>query len=55
MSDNKPKGLGDSIARFTRITGINTLAKVGAKAIGKKDCGWKKRQETLNKRFPYKK
>ena len=55
MSDNKPKGLGDSIARFTQITGINNLAKIGAKAIGKKDCGCKKRQEALNKKFPYKK
>ena len=55
MSDNKPKALGDSIARFTQITGINALAKAGAKAMGKKDCGCKKRQEALNKKFPYKK
>ena len=55
MSNNKPKGLGDSIARFTQVTGINALAKAGAKAMGKKDCGCKKRQEALNKAFPYKK
>ena len=49
------KGLGDSIAKFTKVTGINTLAQMGAKAIGKKDCGCKKRKEALNKAFPYKK
>ena len=51
----KSRGFGDSIARFTQVTGINTLAQIGAKAIGKKDCGCKKRQEALNKKFPYKK
>ena len=49
------RGLGDSIAKFTRATGINNLAKIGARAVGKKDCGCKKRQEALNKAFPYKK
>ena len=49
------RGLGDSIARFTKVTGINNLAQIGAKAMGKKDCGCKKRQEALNKAFPYKK
>ena len=51
----KLKGLGDSIARFTRSTGINNLAQLGAKAMGKKDCGCNKRKEALNKAFPYKK
>ena len=40
---------------FTKITGIRSLAQMGAKAMGKKDCGCKKRQEVLNKAFPYKK
>jgi hypothetical protein len=52
---NTSRGLGDSIAKFTKATGINSLAQMGAKAIGKKDCGCKKRQEALNKKFPYKK
>ena len=51
-NNNKSKGLGDSIARFTKATGINTLAQMGAKAMGKKDCGCKKRQQALNKAFP---
>tara|TARA_R110002167_G_scaffold131569_1_gene315361 strand:+ start:231 stop:383 length:153 start_codon:yes stop_codon:yes gene_type:complete len=48
----KSKGLGDSIERITEITGIK---KVVEAVTGKKDCGCKKRKETLNKRFPYKK
>ena len=54
-SHNGPsRGLGDSIARFTRSTGISNLAQMGARAIGKKDCGCNKRKEALNKAFPYK-
>jgi hypothetical protein len=48
------RGLGDSIARFTRSTGIHNLAQIGARALGKKDCGCNKRKEILNKAFPYK-
>ena len=54
-NSNKSKGLGDTLAKFTQRTGINSLAQMGAKAIGKKDCGCNKRKEALNKRFPYKK
>ena len=49
------RGLGDTIAKFTKATGINNLAQMGARDVGKKDCGCKKRQEALNKAFPYKK
>ena len=47
----------DSLVRekFTKITGIHSLTQMGIKAIGKKDCGCKKRKEALNKAFPYKK
>ena len=51
----KSKGLGDSIEKITRATGIHSLAQMGAKAVGKKDCGCKKRKDTLNRVFPYKK
>jgi len=51
----KSRGLGDTINKFTQATGIHNLAQMGAKAMGKKDCGCKKRQEVLNKAFPYKK
>ena len=48
------RGLGYTIAKFTHATGIHSLAQIGAKAMGKKDCGCKKRQQALNKAFPYK-
>ena len=50
----KSKGLGDSIEKFTKATGIKSLAQIVTKFSNKKDCGCKKRQETLNKTFPYK-
>jgi len=46
----KSKGLGDTIEKFTKATGIK---KVVEKLPG--DCGCKKRKEALNKAFPYKK
>jgi hypothetical protein len=46
----KSRGLGDTIARITKMTGID---KIVDKMTGKKGCGCKKRQETLNKMFPY--
>ena len=54
-NNRRSRGLGDSIARVTRATGLNSLAQMGANVLGKKDCGCGKRQEALNKRFPYKK
>jgi hypothetical protein len=52
MESNESKGLGDSIEKITKATGIK---KVVEKITGKKDCGCKKRREALNKRFPYNK
>ena len=49
------KGLGDTIEKFTTFTGIKSLAQMGARAVGKKDCGCSKRRDLLNKKFPYKK
>ncbi len=51
MSKEKkvPKGVGDSIARFLEVTGVQKVVKSTVK-----DCGCKKRQEKLNKLFPYK-
>ena len=50
----KSKGLGDSIEKITRKTKIKQLVRTMAKSLGK-DCGCKKRQDKLNKMFPYKK
>ena len=54
----KSKGLGDSIEKFTKATGIKYFTQVLARngILGKKkDCGCNKRKDQLNKDFPYKK
>lgn len=48
MGIEKDKGLGDTIARVTKMTGI----KAAVEAVTK-DCGCKRRQNKLNKMFPY--
>lgn len=53
MESQKSKGLGDTIAKVTKATGIDKVAEGVAKAMGKEDCGCKKRQEQLNNAFPY--
>lgn len=48
------RGLGDVVALGTKVTGIDKVAKFAANAMGKEDCGCEQRQDTLNKRFPFK-
>ena len=50
---SKSKGLGDSIAKVTSATKLDKIAESIAKSLGKQDCGCSKRQEKLNKLFPY--
>ena len=47
----KSKGLGDSIEKALKATGIDKVAK---KVLGE-DCGCEERKESLNKMFPYNK
>ena len=49
------RGLGDVIAKVAKLTTMDKVAKFVAKAAGKEDCGCSERQDTLNKRFPFKK
>ena len=42
------KGLGDTIEKFTKATGIKKLADSIPGG-----CGCEKRKEMLNKKFPY--
>lgn len=44
--DKRPKGLGDTVAKVTKFTGIDKVAKAF------NDCGCDDRQESLNKLFP---
>ena len=46
------KGLGDTIEKITKATGIKKLVDTTNKITGK-DCGCDKRKETLNNWFPY--
>jgi len=50
---SKSKGLGDDIKKITSATKLDIIAEKIATTIGKKDCGCSKRQESLNKMFPY--
>ncbi len=45
----KSKGLGDTIAKVTKATGIDKAVKF----IAGDDCGCSERKEALNKLFPY--
>ena len=54
MKQKKSKGLGDSIEKFTKATGIKKVVETVSKAVGK-DCGCDERKETLNRLFPYNK
>jgi len=51
----KSKGLGDTIAKITKATGVDKVAEKMAKAAGMKDCGCGQRKDSLNRAFPYKK
>ena len=55
MKKEKSKGLGDSIEKFTKATGVKNIVEAVNKLRGKKDCGCNKRKQTLNEKFPYKK
>ena len=48
----KSKGLGDTIEKITRATGIKKVVNTVAKAAGK-DCGCGTRQKNMNRAFPY--
>ena len=47
---NKSKGLGDTIEKITKATGIKKVVEF----IAGKDCGCDKRKAYLNKKFRYK-
>ena len=40
---SKSKGLGDTVEKITRATGIKSLTKLAMSATGYKDCGCDKR------------
>lgn len=48
------KGLGDTVEKITKITGIKAIVDTVSK-VTRKGCDCGKRKETLNRVFPYKK
>tara|TARA_R110000765_G_scaffold355942_1_gene446109 strand:- start:17 stop:247 length:231 start_codon:yes stop_codon:yes gene_type:complete len=54
VKTEESKGLGDTVEKFTKATGLYTLAGMAAKFVGKEDCGCGQRKDKLNNMFPYK-
>jgi hypothetical protein len=54
MEKKKSKGLGDTIEKITKATGIKKVVEKVSE-VTNKDCGCAKRQDTLNRLFPYNK
>jgi hypothetical protein len=54
-TNEESKGLGDTIAKITHATGLDVVAEKIAHAMGKEDCGCKRRREILNDLIPYNK
>lgn len=52
QEEQQSKGLGDTVAKVTKATGLDKLAELYTKVSGK-PCGCASRQEALNKLFPY--
>jgi len=50
----KSRGLGDTIAKITKVTGIKAIVDTVNKTLGR-ECKCKERQSKLNKLVPYEK
>ena len=51
--NEQSKGFGDTIAKFTEITGISKVVEAVTEVLGIEDCGCGARQELLNRLLPY--
>ena len=54
MEKKKSGGLGDTVAKITKATGIKKVVDTVSK-VTKKPCNCGQRQESLNRLFPYNK
>ncbi len=50
----KSKGLGDTVEKITKATGVKTMVDMVSKGLNI-PCGCAARREALNKLVPYKK
>ena len=53
INNEKSKGLGDTIAKFTHATKLDKVAEAVAKLAGLEGCGCDERKQYLNELFPY--
>lgn len=51
---NRSRGLGDSIEKVTKATGIKKVVNKVSEILDK-PCGCSERRDSLNRIFPYKK
>jgi len=49
----RSRGLGDTIAKITKATGVEQVVKAVTQAVGIEDCGCDARKDALNRVFPY--
>jgi hypothetical protein len=49
----RSRGFGDTVAKFTKATGIKSAVDKVSKMTGQ-PCGCDERRDTLNRIFPYK-
>jgi hypothetical protein len=49
---SKSKGLGDTIEKITKATGIKAVVEKVSEVTGK-PCGCQQRRDALNRVFPY--
>jgi len=49
----KSRGVGDTVAKFTKATGIKYVVDKINKATNS-DCGCDERRDTINREYPYK-
>jgi|TARA_R110000764_G_scaffold28398_3_gene66783 hypothetical protein len=48
----KSRGLGDTIEKITKATGVKAVVEKVAEVTGK-PCGCAARRDSLNRKFPY--
>jgi hypothetical protein len=51
--EEQSKGLGDTIAKATKATGVDKVVEKASKALGFDDCGCEDRRKKLNSVFRY--
>jgi len=51
--EKKSKGLGDSLEKIFKVTGIKSVVEKTTDILGIENCGCTRRKNVLNELFPY--